>query len=157
MKVSDVFGRLLPAAILVVSPFTEARAMHAGGGIGGHGIGSHSFGSHGFSRFGANRNFAASHHDFGRDGRFFRDRDGRFLVIAMADFSVIAMISSSGTVSSLVLTSRHSVSLGGGGGTLITTGIRIPMPTLATHLPIVTNHHRTVATLHRMEPNVGVS
>ena len=78
MKVSDVFGRLLPAAILVVSPFTEARAMHAGGGIGGHGIGSHSFGSHGFSRFGANRNFAASHHDFGRDGRFFRDRDGRF-------------------------------------------------------------------------------
>ena len=78
MKVSDVFGRLLPAAILVVSPFTAARAMHGGGGIGGHGIGSHSFGSHGFSRFGANRNFAAWHHDFGRDGRFFRDRDDFF-------------------------------------------------------------------------------
>jgi hypothetical protein len=78
MKVSDVFGRLLPAAILVVSPFTAARAMHGGGGIGGHGIGSHSFGSHGSSRFGANRNFAAWHHDFGRDGRFFRDRDDLF-------------------------------------------------------------------------------
>ena len=53
--------------------------------------------------------------------------------ITAADFSVIAMISSSGTVSSLVLTSRHLDSLAG--GTLITTRIRIPMPTMATRLP----------------------
>jgi hypothetical protein len=78
MKVSDVFYRLLPAAILVVSPFTAARAMHGGGGMGGHAMASHSFGSHGFSRFSAHRNFAAFHHGFDRDGRFFHDRDGRF-------------------------------------------------------------------------------
>jgi len=79
MKVSDVFGRLLPAAILVVSPFTSARAMHGGGGgFGGHGFASHSVGSHGFSHFGAHRNFAFFHHGFDRDGRFFHDRDGRF-------------------------------------------------------------------------------
>ena len=78
MKVSDVLYPLLPAAILVVSPFTAARAMHGGGGMGGHAMASHSFGSHGFSRFGAHRNFAAFHHGFDRDGRFFQDRDGRF-------------------------------------------------------------------------------
>jgi hypothetical protein len=74
MKVSDVFGRLLSAAILVVAPFTSAQAMHGGGGgFGGHGFGSHSFGSHGF-----HRNFAFSHHGFFRDGRFFHDRDNFF-------------------------------------------------------------------------------
>jgi putative peptidoglycan binding protein len=79
MKISAVFCRLLSAAILVVSPFTTARAMHGGGGgFGGHGFASHSFGSHGFSHFGAHRNFAAFHHGFDRDGRFFHDRDGRF-------------------------------------------------------------------------------
>jgi hypothetical protein len=79
MKVSDVFCRLLPAAILVASPFTTASAMHGGGGgFGGHGFASHSSGSHGFSHFGAHRNFAFWHHGFDRDGRFFRDRDGRF-------------------------------------------------------------------------------
>jgi Putative peptidoglycan binding domain len=85
MKVSDVFCRVLPAAILIVSPFNVARAMHGGGGMGGHGggmgghgVASHSFGSPGSSRFGANRNFAFLHHDFDRGGRFFHDRDGRF-------------------------------------------------------------------------------
>ena len=78
MKVLDVFFGLLPAAILVVSPFTAARAMHAGGGMGGHAIGSHSFGSRGFSRFGAHGNFAAWHHHFDHDGRLFRDRDDFF-------------------------------------------------------------------------------
>lgn len=83
MKVSDVLFRLLPIAVLVMSPFTVARAMHGGGGMGGHGMGghgmaSHSFGSRGPSRFGANRNFAFFHHGFDRDGRFFHDRDGRF-------------------------------------------------------------------------------
>jgi hypothetical protein len=79
MKVSAVFCRVLLAAILVVSPFTTARAMHGGGGgFGGHGFASHSFGSHGFSRFGAHRNFEFSHHGFVRDGRFFRDRDDFF-------------------------------------------------------------------------------
>jgi hypothetical protein len=77
-----------------------------------------------------------------------------FFMIEMADFFVIEMISSSGTVSLLVLTSRRSDFLGG--GTLMTTGIRIPMPTMAIHLPIVMNQHRTVPTLHRMEPNIGV-
>jgi hypothetical protein len=77
-----------------------------------------------------------------------------FFMIAMADFFVIEMISSSGTVSLSVLTSRRSDFLGG--GTLMTTGIRIPMPTMAIHLPIVMNQHRTVPTLHRMEPNIGV-
>jgi hypothetical protein len=78
-----------------------------------------------------------------------------FSMIAMADFSVIAMISSSGTVSSLVLTSRHLDSLAG--GTLMTTPIRIPIPTMTTRLPLVTNHRHTAATLHRMEPNIGVT
>jgi Putative peptidoglycan binding domain len=79
MKVSAVFCRLLPAAILIVSPFTTARAMHGGGGgFGGHGSGSHSFGNHGFSRFGAHRNFGFWHHGFVRDGRFFHDRDDFF-------------------------------------------------------------------------------
>ncbi|MBV8100883.1 MAG: hypothetical protein JOZ31_17195 [Verrucomicrobia bacterium] len=78
MKVSDVFGRLLPAAILLVSPFTSARAMYGGGGrFGGHGFASHSFGSHGFSHFGAHRNFAFRH-GFDHDGRFFHDRDDFF-------------------------------------------------------------------------------
>ena len=77
MKVSDVFFRLLPVAILVMSPFTVARAMHGGGGMGGHGMASH-FGSRGPSRFGGNRNFAFWHHGFDRDGRFFRDRDDFF-------------------------------------------------------------------------------
>jgi len=74
--------------------------------------------------------------------------------ITMADFSTTAMISSSGTVSSSVLTSQHSGSLGD--GTLITIGIPIPIATMATHLPMTTNHHRTGATRHRMEPNIGV-
>jgi hypothetical protein len=79
MKVSVVFFRLLPAAILVVSPFTTARAMHGGGGgFGGHGFASHSFGGHGFSHFGAHRNFGFWHHGFFHDGRFFRDRDDFF-------------------------------------------------------------------------------
>ena len=79
MKVLAVICRLLPAAILVVSPFTTARAMHGGGGgFGGHAFASHSFGSHGFSRFGAHRNFGFEHHGFVRDGRFFRDRDDFF-------------------------------------------------------------------------------
>jgi len=79
MKVSDVFGRLLPAAILVVSPFATASAMHGGGGgFGGHAFASHSVGSHGFNHFGAHRNFAFFHHGFDRDGRFFRDRDDFF-------------------------------------------------------------------------------
>jgi hypothetical protein len=87
MKVSDVFCRLLPVAILVMSPFSVARAMHGGGGMGGgmgghgmggHGMASHSSGSRGSSRFGANRNFAFFHHDFDHGGRFFHDRDGRF-------------------------------------------------------------------------------
>ena len=87
MKVSDVFCRLLPVAILVVSPFSVARAMHGGGGMGGgmgghsmggHGMASHSFGSRGPGRFGANRNFAFFHHDFDHGGRSFHDRDGRF-------------------------------------------------------------------------------
>ena len=79
MKVLAVICRLLPAAILVVSPFTTARAMHGGGGgFGGHGFASHSFGSHGFSRFGAHRNFGFWHRGFVRDGRFFRDRDDFF-------------------------------------------------------------------------------
>jgi hypothetical protein len=79
MKVLAVICRLLPAAILVASPFTTARAMHGGGGgFGGHGFASHSFGSHGFSRFAAHRNFEFSHHAFVRDGRFFRDRDDFF-------------------------------------------------------------------------------
>jgi putative peptidoglycan binding protein len=79
MKVSDVFFRLLPAAILVVSPFTTASAMHGGGGgFAGHGFASPASGSHGFSHFGAHRNFAFWHHGFDRDGRFFHDRDGRF-------------------------------------------------------------------------------
>ena len=69
-----------------------------------------------------------------------------FFMIAMADFFVIEMISSSGTVSLLALTSRRSDFLGG--GTLMATGIRIPMPTMAIHLPIVMNQHR-------MEPNIG--
>jgi hypothetical protein len=79
---------------------------------------------------------------------------GIMVSFAMAGFSAIVMISSSGTVSLLVLTSRRSDFLGG--GTLMTTGIRIPMPTMAIHLPIVMNQHRTVPTLHRMEPNIGV-
>jgi hypothetical protein len=79
MKVLAVICRLLPAAILVGSPFSTARAMHGGGGgFGGHGFGSRSFGSHGFSHFGAHRNFAFLHHGFVRDGRFFRDRDDFF-------------------------------------------------------------------------------
>jgi len=79
MKVSDVFCRLLPAAILVALPFTTASAMHGGGGgFGGHGFASHSFSSHGSSHFGAHRNFAFWHHGFDRDGRFFRDRDDFF-------------------------------------------------------------------------------
>jgi hypothetical protein len=79
MKVSVVLCRLLPAAILVGSPFTTAKAMHGGGGgFGGHGFASHSPGSHGFSHFGGHRNFAFFHHGFDRDGRFFRLRDGRF-------------------------------------------------------------------------------
>jgi hypothetical protein len=79
MKVSGVFYRVLPAAILVVSPFTTARAMHGGGGgFGGHGFASHSFGSHGFSRFGPHRNFGFWHHGFVHDGRFFRDRHDFF-------------------------------------------------------------------------------
>ena len=78
MKVLVVFCRVLPAAILVLSPFTVARAMHGGGGMGGHGIASHSFGSRGSSHFGGNRHFAFWHHDFDRGGRFFHDRDGRF-------------------------------------------------------------------------------
>ena len=79
MKVLAVICRLLPAAILVVSPFTTARAMHGGGGgFGGHGFASHSFGSHGFNRFSAHRNFEFSHHGFVHDGRFFHDRDDFF-------------------------------------------------------------------------------
>ena len=73
---------------------------------------------------------------------------------AMADFFVIT-ISSLDTVSSLVLTSRHSDSPGG--GTLMMTGTRIPMLTMATLIPIVTNHQRTVVTRHRMESNIGVT
>lgn len=72
---------------------------------------------------------------------------------AMADFSVIAMISFSGTVSSLVLTSPHSDSLGGG---ILTTGMRIPMPIMATNILTTTHHHRTGTILRRMEPNIGV-
>ena len=77
-----------------------------------------------------------------------------FFMIEMADFFVIEMISSSGTVSLSVLTSRRSDFLGG--GTLMTTGIRIPMPIMATHILPTTRHHRTRATPHRMEPNIGV-
>ena len=77
---------------------------------------------------------------------------GIMVSFAMADFSAIAMISSSGTVSLLVLTSRPSDSLGGG---ILTTGIRIPMPIMATHILPTTHHHRTQATPHRTEPNIG--
>src|SRR6201987_6537787 len=79
MKVLGVICRLLPAAILVVSPFTTARAMHGGGGgFGGHGFASHSFGGHGFSRFGAHPHWGFWHHGFVHDGRFFRHRDDFF-------------------------------------------------------------------------------
>ena len=78
---------------------------------------------------------------------------GIMVSFAMADFSAIAMISSSGTVSLLVLTSLPSDSPGG--GILITTGIRIPMPIMATHILPTTHHHRTQATPHRTEPNIG--
>lgn len=78
--------------------------------------------------------------------------DFRIMVsFATADFSVIVMISSSGTVSSLVLTLRRSDSLGG----ILTTGIRIPMPIMATHILTTTHHHRTRTTLHGMEANIG--
>ena len=79
--------------------------------------------------------------------------DFRIMVsFATADFSVIVMISSSGTVSSLVLTSRRSDSLGG----ILTTGIRIPMAIMATHILTTTHHHHTGTILRRMEPNIGV-
>jgi hypothetical protein len=77
---------------------------------------------------------------------------GIMVSFAMADFSAIAMISSSGTVSLLVLISPHSDSLDGG---ILTTGIRIPTPTMATHILTTTHHRRTVTTLPRMEPNIG--
>ena len=73
--------------------------------------------------------------------------------IAMADFSAIAMISSSGIVSSSVLTSRRSDSLGGG---TLTTGMPIPMRIMATHILTTTHHHHTGTILRRMEPNIGV-
>jgi len=72
------------------------------------------------------------------------------IAIGIAGFSAIAMISFSGIVSSLVLTSRHSDTLGG--GTRMTIGIPTPMPT---HIPMITNHHQTGVTLQRMEPNIG--
>ena len=78
---------------------------------------------------------------------------GIMVSFAMADFSAIAMISSSGTVSLLVLTSRRSDSLGGG---ILTTGIRIPMSIMATHIPTITHHHHTGTILPSMEPNIGV-
>ena len=78
---------------------------------------------------------------------------GIMVSFAMADFSAIAMISSSGTVSLLVLTSRRSDSRAGG---IPTIGIRIPMPTMVTQLPLVTTPHRTAAILQLMEPNIGV-
>ena len=77
---------------------------------------------------------------------------GIMISFMTADFSTIVTISSSGTVSLLVLTSRPSDSLGGG---IPTTGIRIPMPIMATHILTTTHHHRTRTTLHRMEPNIG--
>ena len=72
----------------------------------------------------------------------------------MADFSAIAMISSSGTVSLLLLTSRRSDSLGGG---ILTIGMRIPMLITATHILTTTHHHHTGTILRRMEPNIGVT
>ena len=73
--------------------------------------------------------------------------------ITMAGFSTIAMISSSGTISSSVLTSQRSDTPGG--GIPITIGILILMATMTTRIPITTNHHRIVATRHRMELNTG--
>ena len=79
--------------------------------------------------------------------------DFRIMVsFATADFSVTVMISSSGTVSLLVLTLRRSDSLGGG---ILTTGIRIPMPNMATRILTTTLHHRRRTTLHPLEPNIG--
>jgi hypothetical protein len=77
---------------------------------------------------------------------------GIMVSFAMADFSAIVMISSSGTVSLLVLTSRPSDSLGG----ILTTGMRIPMPIMATQILTTTHHHHTETILRRMEPNIGV-
>ena len=73
--------------------------------------------------------------------------------IAMAGFSTIAMISFSGTISSSALILQHSDTLGGGIRTTI--GIPTPMATTATHIRMITNHHRTLATLRRMEPSIG--
>jgi len=73
--------------------------------------------------------------------------------IAMAGFSAIGMISFSGIISLLALTLRHSDTLAG--GTRMTIGIPSPMATMATHIPMITNHPRPGAILHRMEPNIG--
>ena len=79
---------------------------------------------------------------------------GIMVSFAMAGFSAIVMISSSGTVSLLVSTSRPSDSLGGG---ILTIGIRIPKLITATHILTITHHHHTGTILRRMEPNIGVT